>query len=52
MLDGRGHRKSGSGHHHLKWGNQDYNQVIVLRNEDGAWKVRIVMFNAGVAGQS
>lgn len=36
----------------IKWGDQDYKQVIVLRNEGGAWKVRIVMFNAGVADQS
>ena len=36
----------------LKWGDQNFNQVIVLRNEDGAWKVRIAMFNSADAGQS
>ena len=36
----------------LKWGDQNFNQVIVLRNEDGAWKVRIAIFNSADAGQS
>jgi len=35
----------------IEWGGEDYKQVIVLRNEDGAWKVHIVMFNRGVAGK-
>ncbi|WP_421723261.1 YybH family protein [Bauldia sp.] len=32
----------------IKWGDQPYKQVIVLRHADDAWKVHIVMFNTGV----